>query len=136
MIRVARDLRIKFDVPESTFYGETGPTDNPLPEHGVAVKHGSASTLRMSQWRLDDLDRRLQLEWPMFSKHVEERDVRDSHGGVVGKEHWGVWKDGVRWRLVTFDEGGEVGYPPTPIREAQLFDQVIGSACFSAGPGH
>lgn len=137
--RAAKDLEIEFDISEPNLvldHGGVGWTDNPLPGHVITVKNRGSVAMYISRWHLDDLDKNSKFVWPMFSEHVEERDVHNAHGGVVGEDHWGIWERGKRWRFVKFAGGlEEVGYPPTPANEAQLFDQVISSACFSAGPG-
>lgn len=133
--RIGRDLSIKFDIPVSRLAfdsGETGWSDRPNRQHyDIAFQDQSSITMRIEVWPYFNLNRNLQLAWPKFSERVEERDVRNAHGGVVGKDHWGVWNDGKRWRLVIFAGREEVGYLPTPAKEADLFDQVISSACFS-----
>lgn len=139
MRRAARDLDIKFDVPESRLVLDCGGhcwSDSPLPGHDLTLKSHRSIFMTMSRWSQDqaDIDRDL-VRWTLFSEHAEQRDVRSVNGDVVGKDHWGIWKDHERWRLVIFDSGEWAEYRPTPNKEAQLFDQVISSACFSAGRG-
>jgi hypothetical protein len=137
MRRVAEDLDIKFDVPEAVFAfdsGRTRMTDSPLPAiYVVTVKNRSMNSMQISNWFLP-FEWDSKIAWPVFSEHMEERDVRNIYGNVLGKERWGYFKTGDRWRLIKFAGKEEVGYPPMPLKEAQLFDQVISSACFSAAP--
>ena len=140
MRRVGRgflgDLRIKFDVPEATLAVDPYVSDTFPAVFYVVVRNHGSTKLWISEERLGyELDRGSELSWPLFSDHVEETDVRNVRGAVLGKDHWGIWKNGERWRVVIFDGGEEVGYPPTPFKQAALFDQVISSACFSAAPG-
>lgn len=131
-----RDLLIKFDVSESTLTLVNTESDSPGQEiYYIRVKNSRSIPMRISEGVPNELDASFQ-GWRAFSEHIEERDVRGAHGEVVGKDHWGVWKDSERWRLVVFAGREEVGYPPTLAKEADLFDQVINSACFSTAPSH
>lgn len=137
MYRVARALHggfpIRFDVRESSLV-----VIYPIPDtssqdvYYVKPKSNRAITLQISNGELYGLERDLRSAWPVFSEYVEQRDVHSANGQVVGEDHWGVWSGPKRWRVVKFRTGEEVGYPPTPAKEAALFDQVISSACFAA----
>jgi hypothetical protein len=131
---------IKFDVPEGRLALHSGFSDMPPGErYGVTVKQGSEASLEI--WECSVFDEKELQVWPVFSDHVEERAVRSADGHPVGYDRWGYWKDyddgwghgkgGKHWRRVKFGRE-EVGYPPTLDREAQLFDQVISSACLQS----
>jgi hypothetical protein len=129
---------IAFDVPVAGFALRSGMPDAgpPMYVHDVTVERGSPNPLEISDQVY--FERALQSAWPVFSEHVEERDVRNVHGHVVGKDRWGCFRTGrrwKRWRFVSFDGGEEAAYPPTSDREAQLYDQIISSACSPATPG-
>jgi len=130
---------MKFDVPEAGFTLQSQLLDMPIETlHCVCITHSAANgALLISESRIPG-ERELQSQWPVFSERVEERDVRNTSGRVAGKDRWGYFRSGAQWkcwRLVTFAAGGEAGYLPTPPEVAQLFDQVISSACFSAATG-
>jgi hypothetical protein len=147
MRRVGFDTH--FDVPETGFNLRIGRNDMP-PQvfYCVRVKNGTADTMEMSSGPLL-FEAVWSSAYPVFSDRVDpalasgplgspngyqERDVRNVHGRVVGQDRWGHFKKGERWRLVKFVSGERVGYPPTPDNEAQLFDQIISSACFPPAP--
>jgi hypothetical protein len=143
MRRVGAD--IGFDVAAAGFALSCGSPDMGPPMYvcDITVRGGSPNPLEISDQVYFERD--LQSTWPVFSEHVEERDVRNVYGHVVGKDSWGYWKSsehwwgrpasGKRWRFVKFSGGEEVGYLPTSDREARLFDQIISSACSSATAG-
>jgi len=138
MRRIRAGVDIWFYIPEKGFTynsGMGGPTDSLLPPvQTVTARNGSVSELQISAGAIP-IERDLQFAWPVFSKHIEQRVVHYSYGSVVSMERWGYLKTGDRWRYVKFAGGGEAGYLPTHEKNAQLFDQIINSACFqAAGP--
>jgi len=143
-------LEIQFDVPDATFAINTWLPDVPpiTPEYRVTPKKGGANTMEVANGHTD-FGETLRRAWPFLTAHFDralppepldslngygERDVRDVHGDVVGKDRWGYVRNGDRWRLVKSFGGEEAGYPPTPEKEARLFDQIISSACYSPRP--
>jgi hypothetical protein len=98
--------------------------------HVVKLKKRSAQIVI---WRDDDVFRELNFAFPVFSEHVEERDVRGPNGSLLGKDHWGYLNTGERWRYVTFRRGDAMGYWPTRPKESGSLDQVINSACSLPG---
>lgn len=119
--------RVYFDVPER-FSIHSGTPDMAIGTyHLVTLKDGS-SNLEIGFGSLS-LDRELNAAFPVFSVHVEERDVRTPGGRVIGKDRWGFLKSRERWRIVRFSGGDEIGYRPVGAKEAMLFDQVVRSAC-------
>lgn len=143
-------FEFEFDVAEANFSLRTATNDMP-PQvfYSISLKNRTDSAMEISGGPLG-----FEVEWEsafaIFSEHVDpaqlssplaspagyqERDVRDTYGQVVGKDCWGHFKNGERWRLVRFSRGGRVGYPPTPAGVAQLYDQIISSACFPPAPG-
>jgi hypothetical protein len=123
---------MKFDTPDAGLYLSSHVLDMPpATEYCVSAERDGKTALLISDtWLPIETD--LQSEWPVFSDHVEERGVHYTSGRAVGDDHWGYFKSGEewkRWRLVKFIGGGEAGYLPTPLKEAQLYDQIISSAC-------
>jgi hypothetical protein len=130
--RIDSDFGIRFLVldPEHTVHHWSRDMP-PGTLHVVAFKNRDASMLIGHD---DDLFARLRVAFPVFSERVEQRDVRDPSGQVVGKDRWGYLHGGDRWRYVSFDRGDAVGYEPQNSRNAALFDQVISSACVPTRP--
>jgi len=92
-------------------------------------------TANMVIWRDDEIFRELKSAFPVFSERIEDRDIVNTRGQIVGKDRWGYLKDGERWRYVTFSLGDALGYHPRTPEQARLFDEIISSACVSPGPG-
>jgi hypothetical protein len=44
----------------------------------------------------DETFRELNFALPVFSEHVEDRDVRTVKGSFAGKDHWGYLRSGER----------------------------------------
>ena len=127
-------MRTAFDVSDRDFTTRVVSRDMPPGlEYVVANKRDSAELLFVSDSEVPTA-KELGSAFPTFSEHVEERDVRNSVGVVIGKDRWGYLKSGDRWRLVRFAWGEEVGYRPTPARTAVMWDQVIRTACLSPDP--
>lgn len=147
MRRVGFD--VEFDVPEAGFDLRTETSDMPPQiSYCVSVRNRTADTMDISGGPLG-FEVIWRSAWPVFSERVDpalasgplsspdgyhEMDVRNVYGRVVGKDRLGYFKNGERWRLVTFSRGERVGYPPTPPEVAQSFDQIISSACFTPAP--
>lgn len=143
------DLDIMFDLSDTAFALDVGGPDMPpTTVYYVTAKDAGASTLEISNGPTD-FGNALNNAWPFLAAHFYralpsgpldslegygERYVRDVHGTVIGKDRWGYVKSGKRWRLVKSFGREEAGYPPTPPREAKLFDQIISSACVSVAP--
>jgi len=144
------DLDITFDVPEDTFAVYLSGSDMiPITtEYCVTARKAGAKTMEIAKGPTF-FGEALRRAWPFLTAHFDralpsgpldslngygERDVRDAHGDVVGKDRWGYVKNGDRWRLVKSFGGEEAGYPPTPLREAQSFDEILSSACRSIAP--
>jgi len=129
MRRIKSDFGTRFDASEKTFTVDAGLRDMP-PGMLYVVKLKSADA-NIVVWRDDDIFRNLKTAYPVFSKHVEERNIRTSTERVFGTDRWGYLQSGERWRYVRFSSGDAVGYEPTLPKQASMLDQVIGSACFS-----
>jgi hypothetical protein len=131
MRRIPSDFGIRFDAPEKVFMVQSAVRDMPPGTmYVVKLRNGDAHIV---VWRDDDVFRDLKIAFPIFSKHIEERIIRDTTGRNFGTDQWGYLQTGERWRYVKFSTGDAVGYEPRPPEEANLLDQVINSACFSVG---
>jgi hypothetical protein len=127
--RIKADFGIHFDAPEKTFTVHAGTRDMPPGTlYVVKLRDGDAHIVI---WRDDDVFGDLKNAYPIFSKHTNERTVRDTTGRSFGTDRWGYLQTGERWRYVKFSTGDAVGYEPRPPKEANMLDQVVNSACFS-----
>jgi hypothetical protein len=127
--RIASDFGVRFDAPERVFTVHAGPRD--MPAGTLYVVKLTDADANIVVWRDDDIFRDLKTAYPVFSEHVEERNIRDARGRIFGRDRWGYLQSGERWRYVRFSTGDAVGYEPTPLKQANLLDQVVNSACFS-----
>jgi len=128
--RIRSNFGIRLDAPKKTFTIHTGQSDMP-PGTMFEVKLKDADA-KIVVWSYDDgIFRNLEIAYPVFSDHVEQRNIRDAKGRIFGTDRWGYLQSGERWRYVKFSTGDEVGYEPTPPKQADLLDQVVNSACFS-----
>ena len=127
--RIRSDFGIQFDVPERAFTVHAGLRDMPpLTLYMVKLEDAGANIVVSGD---DDDFRDLKIAYPVFSKHTEERNIRDATGRIFGTDRWGYLQSGERWRYAKFSTGDAVGYGPTTPKQANLLDQVVNSACFS-----
>jgi hypothetical protein len=127
--RITSDFGIQFDAPEKPFTVHGGLRD--MPPGTLYVVQLKDSDANVMVWRDDDVFKDLKFAYPVFSEHMEERNVRDATGRIFGTDRWGYLQSGERWRYARFSTGDAVGYEPTPPRQADLLDKVVNSACFS-----
>lgn len=66
----------------------------------------------------------------VFSEYSERRHVVDSRGRVIGEDYWGYLDSEKRWRKIHL-EGVSANYGPVPKSDAQDYDRILSSACFS-----
>ncbi len=127
--RIRSDFGIRSDAPEKVFTVHAGLSDMPpRTSYVVKLKDADAS---MVVGHDDEIFRNLKIAYPVFSEHVEERNIRGATGRIFGTDRWGYLQSGERWRYVRFSTGAVVGYEPTHPEQADLLDQVVNSACFS-----
>jgi hypothetical protein len=132
-LRVSADFGTQFNAPESEFIVHTSMHDMPPGTLYTVTPTNGAFALTI--WRDNDvIFRDLRETFPVYSERVEQREIHNSEGTLVGTDRWGSLKSGERWRYVTFLAGDAVGYSPAPVKDARLLDQVINSACVSPGP--
>ena len=67
----------------------------------------------------------------VFSEHSEKRHVVDDKGSVIGQDYWGYWDRDRYWRKVHLGYGSNAKYGPVTTSEAQNYDRILSSACFS-----
>jgi hypothetical protein len=67
----------------------------------------------------------------VFSEYSERRHVVDATGRVIGEDYWGYLDPEKRWRKIHL-EGVRANYGPVTKSEAQNYDRILSSACFSA----
>lgn len=125
--RITSDFGIHFDVSERAFTVNAATNDMPPERFYVLRLKDSAAVMVIAHddgiW--DDLKN----AFPVFSRRIEERTIRTANRRSIGTDHRAYLRSGERWRYVRFSTGDAVGYRPIPPKEAELFDQVIGSAC-------
>ena len=129
--RIRADFGIRIDTPEKAFTVHEGLRD--MPPGMLYVVKLKDTDAHIVVWHDDDIFKDFKIAYPVFSKHVEDRNVRDAAGRIFGTDRWGYLQSGDRWRYVRFSTGDAVGYEPTPAKQANLLDQVVNSACFSRG---
>jgi hypothetical protein len=66
----------------------------------------------------------------VFSEYSERRQVVDDKGSVIGQDYWGYWDRDRYWRKVHL-HGITAKYGPVMKSEAQNYDRILSSACFS-----
>jgi hypothetical protein len=127
--RVRSDFGTTFDIPENDFNVRTATQDMPPGRfYVVTLKNSSADMLIAHK---DGIWPDLKNAFPIFSRRVESRKVQTVGKHSIGTDHWGYLNSGERWRYVEFSSGDAVGYRPVPLNEADLFDRVVNSPCFS-----
>jgi len=130
--RIRADFGVRFDVPESGFTVLSGSSDMPPATlYQVTSKDGAANLIVGYD---DDMFNQLKVAFPTFSVRVEQRDIRNAKGQVVGRDRWGYLNSGERWRYVTFSSGDAAGYHPYDSLHAGSLDRILSSACASPRP--
>lgn len=66
----------------------------------------------------------------VFSEHFERRHVADARGRVIGEDRWGYLDPEKRWRKINL-QGVSAKYVRLLESEAQVYDRILSSACFS-----
>ena len=127
--RVRSDFGATFDIPEKDFNIRTATQDMPPGRFYVITLKNSSVNLLIAH--NDGIWPDLKNAFPIFSRRVEARKIQTVDKHAIGTDHWGYLNSGQRWRYVEFSSGDAVGYRPVPLNEADLFDRVISSACFS-----
>lgn len=131
MSRIGEPGKLQFDVLAEDFQIQEGNTDAPPLVHGLDLSYRDGkSSLEINygpslhNW-LDHLAR-------VFPSHTEERTILDNTGQRVGTDEWEYVSGGKRRRKIHFRGFVTAIYPFVDAQEAQIFDQVINSACIPA----
>jgi hypothetical protein len=86
--RINSDFATPFGAPEKDFTVHSGLRDLPGTLYVVTLKRRSANIV-IWHGGGDEIFRELNFAFPVFSEHVEDRDVRAVKGTLAGKDHWG-----------------------------------------------
>jgi hypothetical protein len=137
MRRLGSKSSVQFDLPSKDFDVSSWMNDMP-PALAFRARSRSDHTawLEISAG-MDAImsSRELTSSIPTVSRYVGERDVYNSDGRQVGKDHWGYLKSGERWRYLEFSWGSGAAYRPARPNQAKLFDQAISTGCILPGSG-
>jgi hypothetical protein len=163
MKRVGEQYGFQFDVPLEAFTIDEWAEDAPPGAHGFGLRPKNGQSYLVIQWGLDTIESspktRVGVPVPQSlidssasvhsstSGDVEKRGILDDKGNPVGEDSWGYRGRSERWRRVEF-RGGQVVARYGPVnekdaashssfheKEADLFDQVISSACLLSPSG-
>lgn len=135
MRRIGDRNGLQFDVPVRNFTVHEGWSDAAPFTHGFDLRPQNSESLldiSLGGRRLENAEADPR---QVFSTHVEKRTIFNDKGRAIGKDDWGYLKSGERWRKVQFGGGDGAGYGFVNEKDAELFDQIINSACFLPSPG-
>jgi hypothetical protein len=128
--RIGEQNGFQFDVAAKNFAISEGTQDMPPAEHGFRLRSRNSGSLLDISFRQFPMQSMAAEPALTFSNHVEKRDILDDTGHSVGEDYCGYLKTGECWRQARLFKGGVVAkYSFVNKQEAELFDQVIGSAC-------
>lgn len=97
--------------------------------HHILSLKGTNSQIEMAFGPLS-FDHEPHMGLPLISTRVGQKNVYTRQGRIVGEDHWG-YLSGDRGRYVKSVCGDQIGYRPSPLKEAKLLDRVISSACMA-----
>jgi hypothetical protein len=125
------EFSIQFDISEKDFTIHSGMNDMPPGSmfYAVTLKGLNAHVEVLNDY-IPSEDQRSS-SFPVLSEHAEERDVLSSEWGKFGEDRWGYLSSGERWRQVRFRGGIFAKYGLVDKKAAELFDQIIHSACIT-----
>lgn len=125
---------IQLDVPDGEFIVHTSTQDMPPGKLYAVTRRDNSGTVEVSDTEPLSFSDKSTAPFSTFSEFNVIRDVRDSRGRVVGKDHWGYLKTGESWRYVIFAWGDRLGYRPLAPTAAKKLDELINSACVLPSP--
>ena len=131
--RITTRPGLEFDVPLNNFAIYEGAPDAPPPLAAFELRlKDSSSSMSVEEGgtRFPEKPMPVDLE----PTRVERREIREDVGHRIGEDSWGYLDRGQRWRRVLFRGGIVASYAPVNEQDAELFDQVIDSACRGSGP--
>jgi hypothetical protein len=140
--RIGRSV-FQFDVPVKDFTISQFDADAP-PVYGFRLKPRNGASFLDISW--NDPEVGMESIKPLadpaltFSGPVEKRKILNDEGTTVGEDTWGYWGNGESWRRVrlrgtvvarygSINAGDAARYGSVHQKEAELFDQIINSAC-------
>lgn len=123
---------VQFDVPVKSVSVHEGDQDMPTFAYGFGIRPqaGSQSLLEISygpQRNWPDVDRKRAA-----SARMVKRAIVDDQGRSVGEDDWGYLDPDRRWRRTRFQGWVEAEYGFVSGRDADLFDEIIKSACLQS----
>jgi hypothetical protein len=133
MRRIGNSSGVQFDVPAKDFAIGEGWSDTPPFTHGFGLGLKDGKSLMNIELE-KPLDNMAVDPIRVFSAHIERRSVFDDKGQVIGEDNWGYLTTGERWRNIHFRGRVAVKYGLVSQSDAQLFDQIINSACILPAP--
>jgi hypothetical protein len=139
MRRIGDRWGLQFDVPVKDFTIAEGWGDAPM-GHGfnITPNNSKASLIvgEASSVPLRPPD-------PILASLGRERKILGERGATIGRDSWGYWGQGERWRHVYFrgvglvdvrygskNEKDAASYGSVHEHDAALFDHIINSACW------
>ncbi len=136
MRRMGDQYGFQFDVFAKDFTVSEGTQDAPPFVHGFDLRPKNSTAVLEISFRDRPMESMTTDPARVFSDHVEKRNIFDDKGQPIGEDYWGYLKSGERWRQVRLFKGGVVAkYGFINGTDAELFDRVIGSACFLSASG-
>src|SRR5215469_657624 len=120
---------LQFDVPVKSVSVHEGEEDAPPFAYGFGIRPqaGGESFLEISygpQRNWWDVDRKRAA-----SERVAKRIIVDDQGRSVGEDDWGYLEPERRWRRARFQGWVQAEYGFVNAKDADLFDEIIKSAC-------
>lgn len=125
---------LQFDVPVESVRVHEGDQDTPPFAYGfdIRLQAGGESYLEISFGPLSDspdVDRKRAA-----SERIVKRTIVDDQGHSVGEDNWGYLEPERRWRRARFQGWVQAEYGFVNGKDADLFDQIIKSACLLSSP--
>ena len=125
---------LQFDVPVKSVSVQEGEDDAPPFAYGFGIRPqaGGGSFLKISygpQRNWPDVDRKRAA-----SGRVAKRIIVDDQGHSVGEDAWGYLEPERRWRRARFQGWVQAEYGFVNAKDADLFDEIIKSACLLPPP--
>jgi hypothetical protein len=134
MKRIGDGYGLQFDIPTKLITLHEGVSDTVPVVHGFGLRPKDSSSLLEISFGNHSTQGFAVDPAPVFSARVEKRNIVDDRGHPIGEDYWGVLGSGERWRQVRISGGGVARYGFVNKKDADVFDRVIGSACFLPAP--
>jgi hypothetical protein len=121
---------LQFSVSQVRLHVSEGAADAPPFSYGADITIANTDS-RLRIVFLGHLDSKAE---QVFSKYFETRKVLNAAGKTIGEDKWGYTEERFVWRAVRFAGHDFAAYHLTDAKDAQLFDQIISTACFASTP--